>query len=586
MHQPASAAIHCINPDCPKPYPQAWGNNFCQSCGASLRLRNRYIPLQRLGVGGFAAIYTAWDLQVQTERVIKVLLDTSGKALELFEQEAWVLGRLQHPGIPRVEPDGYFQVDIRSFASEPGNYARRLPCLVMEKIDGKTLQDILDEYPQGCPEVWVVNWLWQAVEILQELHSYQIIHRDIKPSNLMIRHRTGQLVMIDFGGVKQFGDLRPRGSNGVSPSVTSTRLISPGYSPPEQISGGGVGPAADFYALGRTCIHLLTGKYPAELEDPVTGELRWRSLAPISPGLGNLLDDMVQLDLRQRPASAEEIEERLEQIAAFKQKGGSIATAPGSSAVLNFLWEAVMGVSEGMGHLTISLFSALAQTVVACLDTGWEMLLGGIWGSVGAVTGLILAYGSSAGARFADLLAQLLLFLEPSSASFLLGWTHAVGPELLLFCLAGLGTAIGLTSAGGFRQRRRFWLAGVTGTVGYGLAGLCWSGTLAGGVTDEMVLLGAVATASLSLGMGLRSHPIIHVLVSAIGTATLLATLNTFNWFPYTFFQLLWQSSAGPDWLQFWGCVAFFGLLGGAIAFCLGISHYVVVPVLRWLGWR
>ncbi|MFN9940668.1 MAG: protein kinase domain-containing protein, partial [bacterium] len=104
-----------------------------------------------------------------------------------------------------------------------------------------------------------------------------------------------QLVLIDFGGAKQFsgGILR-------SPSP-STRLFSSGYSPPEQITGGNVGPAADFYALGRTMIELLTGKYPQELEDPITGELNWRKWCNVNIQLADLLDEMIQADVRSRP---------------------------------------------------------------------------------------------------------------------------------------------------------------------------------------------------------------------------------------------------------------------------------------------
>ena len=78
-------------------------------------------------------------------------------------------------------------------------------------------------------------------------------------------------MLIDFGGAKQF-------------SGSVLRLASQFYTviffwlqSPEQIRGGNVGPAADFYALGRTMIELLTGKYPSELEDSLTGKLRWRN---------------------------------------------------------------------------------------------------------------------------------------------------------------------------------------------------------------------------------------------------------------------------------------------------------------------
>ncbi len=299
----ASPHVHCINPDCPSPNRQTtWGNNFCQHCGAPLRLNNRYLPLEPLGKGGFATIYTVYDLETNTERVLKVLVATLPKALELFEQEAAVLKSLHHPGVPRVEPDGYFQVNLGRMSQ------RELPCLVMEKINGQTLEDILKEHPQGCPEALVLQWLKQVVDILEELHRRQIIHRDLKPSNLMLRQETGQVVVIDFGGAKQIGEVQ------FNSQSTSTRLLSEGYSPPEQIAGTAVGAAADFYALGRTCIHLLTGKEPSQLVDRKTGELHWRTIAQVSPVLANLLDNMVREEVEQRPATATDINNVLKEI--------------------------------------------------------------------------------------------------------------------------------------------------------------------------------------------------------------------------------------------------------------------------------
>lgn len=584
MPHPHSKSVHCINPDCPKPYPQTWGNNFCQSCGGPLRLKNRYVPLQVLGKGGFAAIYTVWDTESQTERVLKVLLETSAKAVKLFEQEAWVLAILRNPGVPRVEAEGYFHVQMQNLAGEGNATARRLPCLVMEKIHGKTLEDILDEHPQGCPPEWVFSWLSQAVEILEELHRCQIIHRDIKPSNLMLRMPQSpqlllanglgglQLVTIDFGGVKQMGGVAPVGKD----SASSTRLISPGYSPPEQIVGGGVGPATDFYALGRTCIHLLTGKYPAEIEDPMTGELRWRHISPIAPAFANLLDDMVRSDVQQRPATAGDVRQRLRQISTRHQ--GRMAIAPSSQAMLKFCRQVLVVGAQKTVSLTGFVFGAIAQIVVASLDTGWEMVLGGIGGSAGAIGGLVLGYASPIGPEIANFLNEGLHQLIPNM-------TFAVGPEVLLFGFAGLGTAIGLTDAGSFRQHKQYWLSGLMGVQGYLLAGLCWlESSASSGV--QGIILGAFAIASLTVGMGLRSHQLVHALVVAVCSTGLFLFLNALSIFPGSFLESFASSNATLGLLQVWGAVAFFGLLGSAIGLCLGVSHYLVVPLLRWLGWK
>ena len=293
----------CINPSDPQhPHVQAGGNKFCTTCGAAIALQERYIPLKKLGTGGFAVIYTVWDRQTQTERVLKILLENANKARQLFQQEAAILTSLNHPGVPRVEADGYFCLSAASNDSK-----RELLCLVMEKIDGQTLEAILDKYNRGCPEEMVRDWFGQALEILQVLHSRQIIHRDLKPSNLMLRQETNRLVLIDFGGAKK---MRSR-QHSVSAADSSTRLYSPGYSPPEQSSGRDVEPAADFYALGRTTIELLTGQPPSELEDPVTKELRWRHLVRVSPVFADLLDELVREDARLRPTSARAIEQRL-----------------------------------------------------------------------------------------------------------------------------------------------------------------------------------------------------------------------------------------------------------------------------------
>ncbi|MFM9265183.1 serine/threonine-protein kinase [Tychonema sp. BBK16] len=584
MPHPHSKSVHCINPDCPKPYPQTWGNNFCQSCGGPLRLKNRYVPLEILGKGGFAAIYTVWDTETETERVLKVLLETAPKAVKLFEQEAWVLALLRHPGVPRVEAEGYFHVQMQNLPGEGIAAARRLPCLVMEKIHGKTLEDILDEHPQGCPQEWVFSWLSQAVEILEELHRCQIIHRDIKPSNLMLRNSSSpqtllnkglgglQLVTIDFGGVKQMGGVQPTGKD----CPSSTRLISPGYSPPEQIVGGGVGPATDFYALGRTCIHLLTGKYPAEIEDPMTGELRWRHISPIAPAFANLLDDMVRSDVQQRPATAGDVRQRLRQI--YGKNRGPMAMAPTSQAILKFCREVLVVGAQKTASLTVLLFGAIAQIVVASLDTGWEMVLGGIGGSAGAIGGLVLGYASPIGPEVANFLNEGLRQLIPNM-------TFAVGPEVLLFGFAGFGTAIGLTDAGSFRQQKQYWLSGMMGVQGYLLAGLCWLESSAStGV--QGIILGGFAIASLTVGMGLRSHQLVHALVVAGCSTGVFLFLNALSVFPGSFLESFASSNATLGFWEVWGAVGFFGLLGSAIGLCLGVSHYLVVPLLRWLGWK
>jgi hypothetical protein len=568
--QSALDILCCINPDCAQPI-QTWGNKFCQGCGSALQLHDRYLPLKRLGSGGFAVTYTVFDLRSQSERVLKVLTETAPKAIELFEQEAQVLTSLSHPGVPHVEPGSCFQVQVG------GSTGRSLPCLVMEKINGQTLQDLVEQHPQGCPEAWVVDWLQQAIDILKVLHQRQIIHRDLKPENVMLRQKSGQLVLIDFGGAKQMRPLLPFAQ------ASSTRLVSPGYSPPEQIAGGGIQPASDFYALGRTMIHLLTGRYPSELEDPTTGDLRWRSCRPFNPALANLLDDLVQPDVRQRPAAAEAIQIRLAPIAATLAVRAGTATpnvqsqAPQSHALIDFQ-QGFKAIKRFGNQISIALWRMLVWVLKAVLDTVWSMLLSGIGASLGTALGFAIAYQTGFGTDLAAGLSRELSQLLPDRLI-------VVGPEFLIFAIAGLGTAWGLTAAGGFAQRRQIWISATMGIFGYLLG---WTGlqvTRLDGAVVGLSLFAAIAPALLTMGLGLPRGLLPYEMVAALGIAPWVALLTVLNpEFATSFWQHLLTPSTAT-WFSLIAYLSLFGLLGSWLAACLGFCHYLLIPFLRWINW-
>lgn len=556
-----SNAIHCINPDCQRPYPQIWGHSFCSSCGAPLLLKNRYVPLQRLGSGGFAQIYTVWDLQAQTEKVLKVLVEASPKALELFAQEAAVLSNIRHPGIPLVEADDYFQVHLTALGT--GEW-RPLPCLIMEKIPGQTLEEIWEKNPQGCPQQWVLDWLIQATEILQVLHKEQILHRDIKPSNLMLRASTGQLVLIDFGGAKQMGEHQ----------VSSTRLYSPGYSPPEQMAGGHVGVSADLYALGRTMIELLTGKSLTELEDPLTGDLRWRRGLKINEALANLLSQMVSNYVRSRPENAAIVHKRLLGMNKASAAPPFFPPLPPPKQVFPpWMSTTVTNVGTGVGNTVGLIFHLTVHLVQASLDTMCAMLLTAIGAFIGTIVGHI-AEKSRLGLHAGDFFAEYLPRLLPVNGI-------ETGSQFLLFALAGLGTAWGLTAAGSFGQRRQYLGATIVGVISYGFAWFIWQITGGTAKGDGLLVFIGSAVAMFPLGLGLRSHLISYSLVGTLGTVFVFACLIILN----SYLNLLPLDTLHP-WQQLSYQIGFFTVLALVESFWLGVSHYIIVPALRWLGWR
>jgi serine/threonine protein kinase len=555
-------SVHCINPHCQRPYPQPWGNKFCNSCGAPLHLLDRYFSLKPLGAGGFAQIYTIWDEKTQTEKVLKVLVETSPKALELFKQEAEVLSSFRNSGVPKVEADGYFQVNLIN--PKP----HQLPCLVMEKINGYTLEEVLINSPQGCSEDLVIGWFIQAVQILQELHKRQIIHRDIKPSNLMLRTSTpatpgkdDKLVLIDFGGAKQFSGSVLRSH------PTSTRLYSSGYSPYEQIRGGNVGPAADFYALGRTIIQLLTGKYPPDLEDSLTGKLRWRNYRQIKSDLADLIDEMVQDDPKLRPANAVIIHKRLIKIASLRPHKGLLISA-GHCVVTS-----ITDITQFISNTTVFIIEGIYKFLLACLATIWVMILTSICAGIGTIIGFVLAYHTSLGDRWLELLAYPLPTLVEKQPY--------IAAETIVYGFAGLGTGWGLTLSGCFGQKRRFLITALMGLIGYSLGWIACQFITTPNPAESLVTWILISLPLLTLGLGLRTHQIAYAVIAGLGSANLIAIFVRLGLGLHLF-----HFSSQPQGLDVFSPIGFFSLVSILISFSLSISHYLVVPSLRWLGWR
>ena len=204
----------------------------------------RYRIERLLGEGAFGRTWLATDLVRGEAVAFKELLPSRWKTLkdlELFEREASTLQSLDHPGIPRY---------IDHFEEAQGEQLRYV--LVQEFVDGHELgQEV-----QGAPleEAQVIAVAEAVLDILCYLHALRppVVHRDIKPSNIM-RRRDGRLVLIDFGAVREVLDQRD--------AEGGTMVGTFGYMPPEQYAGD-AWPQSDLFALGATCVHLLTGRSP------------------------------------------------------------------------------------------------------------------------------------------------------------------------------------------------------------------------------------------------------------------------------------------------------------------------------------
>lgn len=260
-------------------------------------LGGRYQVISYLGGGGFGQTYLARDMHLPGNPACVVkhlkpkLLDPLSleTAKRLFETEAQVLYRLNdYRQIPRL---------MAHFEEGQEFY------LVQEFIEGTNLS--LELMPGSqMSEPKVIALVQDILEVLVFIHQQNVIHRDLKPSNLIRRRRDQQIVLIDFGAVKQLNQQIVQVQNHTTRTIA---IGSPGYMPSEQMAGR---PrfCSDLYAVGMIGIQALTGAHPRELpEDPRTCELLWQDRATVSPQFAEILDKLTRYDFRDRYQTAMEV---------------------------------------------------------------------------------------------------------------------------------------------------------------------------------------------------------------------------------------------------------------------------------------
>ncbi|TYQ26300.1 protein kinase [Pseudanabaena sp. UWO311] len=288
----------CINPTCPIPdHPDNDKYPTCQGCGSELLIDGCYTVTKLLSdSGGFGMIYEATD-RAGNPKILKILkqeLNEDSKAVSLFQQEAFVLGQIEHAGIPKIET--YVHHNLENGTMLHG--------IIMQKIEGLNLEQWINQRDRKpIAQKRAITWLRQLVEILALVHRNKYFHRDIKPANIMLSP-SGQLVLIDFGTAREATHTYLAKIGGVQ-GITS--ICSVGYTAPEQEKGFAV-PQSDFYALGCTMIHLVTGKYPLDTYNPERDTFEWRSHAPeISDELADLIDALIARKPSDRPINCDAI---------------------------------------------------------------------------------------------------------------------------------------------------------------------------------------------------------------------------------------------------------------------------------------
>ncbi len=234
--------------------------------GEGTLLANRYRVVRQLGQGGMGSVWLAEDTQLDNKpfaiKMLPSILVSNKRAYRQLKAEALVAMKLTHPNI----------VTLRAFEENNGN-----PFLVMDYIDGQTLDDYLAEHTgttgvspvaTGLPEADVLRILRPIAAALDYAHSEGVVHRDVKPANVMIR-KDGHPYILDFGVAREIQETMTR----VTGKLSSGTLM---YMSPEQLNGEQPKKEQDVYSFAAMVYECLKGEPPfvrGAIEDQIKNKI-------------------------------------------------------------------------------------------------------------------------------------------------------------------------------------------------------------------------------------------------------------------------------------------------------------------------
>lgn len=277
-------------------------------------LFGRFRKIRLLGEGGFGQTILVEDVSVSPPGlcVLKILKFQDDPRLfrdatQRFQREAEVQKALSVKaagGIARVFD--FFAVN-NCFV------------LVQEWIDGETLGErVLKRRLDETDAVSLMGWTLKLLKILHN-HPIPVIHRDVKPQNLMLRRNTGQVVLIDFGAVKECTSVHGQSS--------SIAIGTQGYMAIEQVVGRPVF-ATDIFGLGMTVLFALTGLAPGQFTDPRQGKVFWpEHIQTVSPAFWKILRRCTEPNLTDRYGACEEVEADLNRLLGKGASTSALALA-------------------------------------------------------------------------------------------------------------------------------------------------------------------------------------------------------------------------------------------------------------------
>ncbi|MCD4784618.1 MAG: serine/threonine protein kinase [Candidatus Eremiobacteraeota bacterium] len=237
-------------------------------------MNHRYEVMRVLGEGATSSVYLVRDKRdVGRLWALKQLThSTTEIERESLLQEVEFLSTLSHENLVRLVD--YFIEDGWDF-------------LVMDRITGPTLQEIIEEAEYPLTEEDAIDYMLQVCRVLIYLHEQEppIVYRDLKPGNVMVTVY-GQVKLIDLGIARHFNPIKIK---------DTTPLGTPGYCPPEQYGRSQTTPCSDIYSFGATFYHALT------LQDPASFNFKFPGTTEINPGITENLSKIINKCLKLKP---------------------------------------------------------------------------------------------------------------------------------------------------------------------------------------------------------------------------------------------------------------------------------------------
>lgn len=274
-------------------------------------IKDRYQLLDKLGQGGFGAVWRAFDNTLNREVAVKLLNLANENQEEMvarFKTESRVASSFEHQNILRVY----------DFGQDEGGRC----FLVSELLKGSSLHEELKP-KEPLPLSLTLDVLYQVSSALEVAHQQKTVHRDIKPPNIFLnepRKGQGYVKLLDFGIAKVLGGKQE------SLTVTGQIMGTPHYMSPEQIVNIKlVDHRSDIYSLGIVFYQMLMGIVPFD-DESYFSIMKHQMQSPMPKldlpqypsdlvsELQEILKVMTHKDVRKRCADASQILGRVEQI--------------------------------------------------------------------------------------------------------------------------------------------------------------------------------------------------------------------------------------------------------------------------------